>query len=213
MKWKTTRAMLLCALVLSAEAMANAQHGGQPDPPAGAAVSSVVAPRGAMSVVRPDYVVGPGDLLAITVWGNAQLSRTMPVRPDGRISLPLIGDIQASGYSAEQLQATIQEKLGKYINHPVVGVVVQEIRSRTFNVLGKVDKPGSFDLIKPTTVLDAIAAAGGFKEYAKQSKVYVLRQAADGSRTILHFNYKRVIKGKAPEQMIWLQPGDTVVVP
>ena len=159
------------------------------------------------------YVIGPSDVLAINVWKDAELSRTMPVRPDGKISLPLIGEIQASGFTAAQLQERIGKKLQVYIAHPEVNIIVQEIKSRSFNVVGKVAKPGSFDLAKPTTVLDAIALAGGFQDFAKLTKIYVLRRMSDGSQKMLPFNYKRVILGRALDQNVELQPGDTVVVP
>jgi polysaccharide export outer membrane protein len=159
------------------------------------------------------YLIGPSDVLAITVWKDAELSRSMPVRPDGMISLPLIGEIQASGRTADQLKFLIAEKLKDYIATPEVTVVVLEIKSRSFNVIGKVAKPGSFDITKPLTVLDAIALAGGFQDFAKLSRICVLRHRTDGSLETLPFNYKRVIKGNDLQQNLQLQPGDTVVVP
>lgn len=170
--------------------------------------------------VRPDnaafgdrYVIGINDVVAISVWKDAELSRTMPVRPDGKISLPVIGEVQAAGLTTAQLQAEIVTKLNSYVLDPQVNVIVEEVRSRTFNVMGKVIKPGSFDLTKPTTVLDAIAMAGGFQEYAKVTHIYVLRSRPGGSQEMLRFNYKAVIKGKRPQENIPVQPGDTVVIP
>jgi len=159
------------------------------------------------------YVIGPGDVLAITVWKDSELSRTMPVRPDGRISMPVLGDLQASGLTASQLQSKICERLGDYIRSPQVNVIVSEIKSRTFNVVGRVQKAGSFELIRPTTVLDAIAAAGGFQEFARQSKIYVLRNEPDNPTLMFPFNYKQVIKGRRSDENVQLRPGDTVVVP
>jgi len=159
------------------------------------------------------YVIGPGDVLAITVWKDSELSRTMPVRPDGRISMPVLGDLQASGLTASQLQSKICERLGDYIRNPQVNVIVSEIKSRTFNVVGRVQKAGSFELIKPTTVLDAIAAAGGFQEFARQTKIYVLRNEPDTPTLMFPFNYKQVIKGRRSDENVQLRPGDTVVVP
>jgi polysaccharide biosynthesis/export protein len=159
------------------------------------------------------YEIGIGDVVAINVWKDAELSRTMPVRPDGEISLPVIGEIQVAGLTTAQLQALIVSRLDPYIRNPQVNVIVQEIKSRTFNVMGKVNKPGSFDLTKPTRVLDAIALAGGFQEYAKQSRLYVLRPLPSGEQTMLPFNYKAVIKGKRPTENVQIQSGDTVVVP
>jgi len=159
------------------------------------------------------YVIGPGDVLAVNVWKDAELSRTMPVRPDGRISLPVLGEVQAAGLTAEQLQVQIGEKLGDYMRDPQVNVIVEEIKSRSFNVVGKVAKAGSFALAKPTTVLDALAEAGGFQDFARQTKIYVLRHAPNGSARMIPFNYKQVIKGRRVDENIELQPEDTVVVP
>lgn len=165
------------------------------------------------AALSENYVIGVGDVVAISVWKDADLSRTMPVRPDGRISLPVIGEVQAAGLTAVELQERIVAKLDPYVRHPQVNVMIQEIRSRTFNVMGKVTKPGSFELIKPTTVLDAIALAGGFQEYARVTHIYVLRPGPGGSPATLPFNYKAVIKGKNTAENVSVQPGDTVVVP
>jgi polysaccharide export outer membrane protein len=162
---------------------------------------------------KAPYLIGPGDLLAVSVWKNSDLSRTMPVRPDGRISLPLIGEIQAAGLSAVQLQEVIAHKLDSYVSRPEVSVVVQEIKSRSFNIVGRVMKAGKYDLTAPVTVLDAIALAGGFQDFAHVKKIYVLRPTPGGLPAMLPFNYKEVIKGENPAQNITLQPGDTVVVP
>ncbi|HEX7730023.1 MAG TPA: polysaccharide biosynthesis/export family protein [Terracidiphilus sp.] len=159
------------------------------------------------------YVIGAGDLLAINVWKETELTRTVLVRPDGRISLPLVGELQAGGRTAAQLQAEITDKLSSFISHPQVNVIVQEIKSRSFNVVGKVVKPGEFVLIRPTTVLDGVAQAGGFLEFAKTTKIYVLRRLSDGTTSMLPFNYKKVIKGQGLEQNVLLLPGDTIVVP
>lgn len=160
-----------------------------------------------------DYVIGPGDVLAVNVWKDAELSRSMPVRPDGHISLPLIGEMQAAGQTATQLQRAIQQKLLSYMSHPEVNVIVQEIKSRSFNVVGKVNKTGVYDLLRPITVLDALAQAGGFQDFARVTKIYVLRHTDGNSTRMLPFNYKQVVKGRALEQNVELQPGDTIVVP
>jgi len=158
-------------------------------------------------------VIGPEDVLAISVWKEPDISRNVPVRPDGKISLPLVGELQASGLTASQLQDVIAQKLKDYISNPQVNVIVQEVRSRSFNVVGKVLKPGSYDLAKPMTVLDAIALAGGFQDFAKVTKIYVLRRMEDGSQRMLPFNYKLVIKGKRLDENVELRSGDTIVVP
>lgn len=160
-----------------------------------------------------DYVIGPEDVLAIAVWHEPDLSKTLPVRPDGKISLPLIGDVEASGRTASGLQAMIAEKLQAFIPRPEVTVIVQEVRSRTFNVVGQVLRPGSYSLVRPTKVLDAIALAGGFADFAKVKKIYVLRQKPDGSSVRIPFNYREVIDGDDPGQNVSLEAGDTVVVP
>jgi polysaccharide biosynthesis/export protein len=198
------------ALAVAAQETASAAQGTHPAAHA-ADYSASVRPDDAAFGDR--YIIGINDVVAISVWKDADLSRTMPVRPDGKISLPVIGDVQAAGLTTLQLQSAIVAKLNNYVLDPQVNVIVEEIRSRTFNVMGKVVKPGSFDLAKPTTVLDAIAMAGGFQEYARVTHIYVLRSRPGGSQVMLHFNYKAVIKGKRSQQNIPVQPGDTVVVP
>jgi polysaccharide export outer membrane protein len=160
-----------------------------------------------------DFVIGTGDVLAINVWKESDISRVVPVRSDGKISLPLIGEIQAGGRTPGELETELRTRLKDFVSEPEVTVIVQEIKSQKFNVMGMVMKPGSYTLVKPMTVLDAIAQAGGFRDFAKQKDVYVLRRGADGNQTRLPFNYKEVIKGRNSEQNIALQSGDTVVIP
>jgi polysaccharide biosynthesis/export protein len=159
------------------------------------------------------FKIGPDDVLAINVWKEPEISRSVPVRSDGKVSLPLVGEVQASGQTPKQLEAEISKKLTSYISEPEVTVIVQQIKSQRFNILGQVTKPGTYPLSNPTTVLDAIALAGGFRDFAKKKSIYVLRQTADGSSTRLPFNYKEVIRGKDPQQNIRLEPRDTVYVP
>src|SRR5881397_2610588 len=159
------------------------------------------------------FLIGNDDVLAINVWKEPELSRAVPVRSDGKISLPLVGEVQASGETPRQLEQEIAKKLQSYISEPEVTIIVQQINSRKFNVLGQVAKPGSYPLANSPTVLDAIAVAGGFRDFAKQKSIYVLRKNADGGQSRLPFNYKDVIKGKNAEQNVKLQPGDTIVVP
>jgi polysaccharide export outer membrane protein len=167
----------------------------------------------ASSKAAPDYIIGPGDILSIDVMNEPDVTGKVPVRPDGMISVPLIGDIQASGLTPDKLQAAITTKLTDYVRQPSVTVVVEEMNSRQFNVMGKVQHPGSFALNKPTRVLDALALAGGFNEFAKTSKVYVLRTKASGATIRLPFNYKKVSAGEDDQDNIQLQAGDTVIVP
>lgn len=159
------------------------------------------------------FIIGADDVLAVNVWKEPEISRAVPVRSDGKISLPLIGEVQASGTTPRQLEGEIAKKLESYISQPDVTVIVQEIKSQRFNVLGQVVKPGSYLLTNSTTILDAIALSGGFRDFAKQKSIYVLRPKADGSQVRLAFNYKDVIKGKNPGQNIRIEPRDTVVIP
>jgi polysaccharide export outer membrane protein len=160
-----------------------------------------------------EFVIGPGDVLAINVWKEQEVSRVIPVRSDGRISLPLIGELQASGQTPRQLEAEVTKRLKDYVADPAVTVVVQEIHSQKINVVGMVSHPGSFPLARPMTVVDAIATAGGFRDFAKQKDIYVLHKDAGGKQVRVPVNYKNVIKNIHPEQNIELQSGDTVVVP
>ncbi len=159
------------------------------------------------------FVIGNDDLLAINVWKEPDISRSIPVRSDGRISLPLVGEVQATGRTPLQLEEDIASRLRNYIAEPEVTVMVQEIRSQKFNILGQVTKPGSYSLELVTTVLDAIAAAGGFKDFANVKGIYILRQNSGGGESRIAFNYKQVIKGKNPQQNLKLEPRDTIVVP
>ena len=169
--------------------------------------------KAAAAPLHDDYVIGPEDVLAINVWKEPDISRSVPVRLDGAISLPLVGEVQAGGKTPVQLEQEITARLKTYISEPVVAVMVQEMRSKRFNVLGQVAKPGSYLLTSNTTVLDAIALAGGFRDFAKQKSIYVLRKNSDGTENRLPFNYKDVVKGKNVEQNVKLQPRDSVVVP
>jgi len=159
------------------------------------------------------YIIGPGDLLAINVLHEPEVSQKVPVRMDGKITMPLIGEIQASGVMPYSLQATIAEKLHDYIKDAEVTVVVEEVKSRQFSVMGEVEHPGSFPLVKPTSVLDGLAQAGGFRDFAKVTKIHVLRRTPQGTTITLPFNYKQVSKGKNDSQNIELQAGDTIIVP
>jgi len=160
-----------------------------------------------------EYLIGPDDVLAINVWKEPEISRTLPVRPDGDISLPLVGDLKASGHTPTELQKEITDQLVEYLSNPEVTVLVQEAKSHKFNIIGEVEKPGTYVMAGPMTILDAIATAGGVREFAKTTKIYVLRVNADGSRVRLPFNYKEVIKGKDLRADVQLQSRDTIVVP
>jgi polysaccharide biosynthesis/export protein len=159
------------------------------------------------------FVIGNDDVLAINVWKEPDVSRSIPVRSDGKISLPLVGELQAAGETPLKLEQAIAARLKNFIEEPEVTVIVQQINSQKFNILGYVNKPGSFPLTNSATVLDAIAMAGGFRDFAKQKSIYVLRQNPDGSQKRIPFNYKQVVKGQNPGQNIKLEPRDTIVVP
>ena len=158
------------------------------------------------------YLIGPQDILDITVWKEPEVSRTVPVRPDGKISLPLLNDVQAAGLTPMQLTADITQALRKFLNGPQVTVMVKEINSRRIFVVGEVARPGAFPMFPNMTVLQALSTAGGFTQFAKLSGIYVLRNE-NGRQAIYPFNYKDVIRGLRPEQNIGLKPGDTIVVP
>jgi len=187
---------------------------GQTATAANAAISEASAPRVSISAPHDDsFVIGNDDVLAINVWKEPDISRSIPVRSDGKISLPLAGEVQAAGQTPAKLEVEIASKLKNYIAEPEVTVMVQEIKSQKFNILGQVVKPGSYVITNSPTVLDAVALAGGFRDFAKKKSIYVLRQNPDGTQARLAFNYKDVIKGVKPEQNVKLQPRDTVVVP
>jgi polysaccharide biosynthesis/export protein len=209
--------VLTLLAVVSIEAFAQSNSPSQPPSPvAPAADKQAGAEQGQGSKGAhsdSSYVIGANDVLAINVWKEPDISRSVPVRSDGKISLPLVGELQAGGQTPRQLEEEITKRLQSYISEPEVTVIVTDSKSQKVNILGRVARPGAYLLTSSTTVLDSIAMAGGFKDFAKQKSIYVLRQAPDGTQTRIPFNYKDVIKGKNPEQNIRLQAGDTVVVP
>lgn len=158
-----------------------------------------------------DYVIGADDILRISVWKEPDLSETLPVRPDGKISMPLLNDIQAAGMSPLQLKDSITEKLKKFIADPRVTVVVTAMNSRRVFVSGEVVHSGPIPLLPHMTVLQALSQAG-FTQFANPKGIYILR-TENGKQQKIAFNYKEVVKGNRPEQNIELKPGDTVVVP
>ena len=205
------KGMPILALLLLLPIGAFAQSDSTAHPaPAGAAADK---PAAGKAHSDNSYVIGANDALAIDVWKEPNVSRSVSVRSDGKISLPLVGELQASGQTPQQLEQEITKRLQSYISEPEVTVIVSESKSQKVNILGMVAHPGAYLLTSSTTVLDAVAMAGGFKDFAKQKSIYVLRQAPDGTQQKIPFNYKDVIKGKNPEQNIRLQAGDTVVIP
>ncbi|MGH9685718.1 MAG: polysaccharide biosynthesis/export family protein [Candidatus Acidiferrales bacterium] len=160
----------------------------------------------------PSYVIGAQDVLDIDVWKEKELTREVEVRPDGKISLPLLNDIQASGLTPMQLAANITDGLKKFITDPQVTVIVTQIKSQRVYILGEVTKPGAYPLLPGMNVLQALSSAGGFTMFANAKKIYVLRRQ-DGKQTKFHFNYKDVLSGKHTDQNIVLRAGDQIVVP
>ena len=142
------------------------------------------------------FVIGNDDVLLINVWKEQEISKSVPVRSDGKISLPLVGEVQAAGQTPLKLEQAIADKLKNYISDPEVTVIVQQINSQKFNILGQVTKPGSYPLTNSPTVLDAIAIAGGFRDFAKKKSIYVLRQNADGTQTRLAVQLQRRCQGQ-----------------
>jgi polysaccharide biosynthesis/export protein len=164
------------------------------------------------ATVDPNYVIGAQDVLDINVWKEPDVSRTVPVRPDGKISLPLLNDVQAAGLTPAQLAAQVTDSLKKYVTNPQVTVIVTVINSQRVYILGEVTRPGAFPLIPGMSVLQALSSAGGFTQFAKVKSIFV-RRFENGKEEKFPFNYREVIGGKKPEQDILLKAGDTIVVP
>lgn len=189
------------------------------------AVAAAAAPTPAVTVapaahnapvavaLAHEYHMGVGDLVDVQVWHEPEISGKAPIRPDGKIAVPLAGELQAAGLTPRQLQAEIIARLRAYLSAPAVTVIVEQVNSRKFNVLGRVVRPGTYALVSNTRVLDALSLAGGLALFAHPSRIYVLRANAVGQVQKLKFNYKKVIRGQDEAEDILLQPGDTVVVP
>ncbi len=210
MKLETFLLLLLLAIPLAAQERPG--NKGKPN--------NLAAVRGgnrdeAMSVpttTDPAYVIGADDVLDISAWKEPEITRTIPVRPDGKISLPLINDIQAAGLTPTQLAMIITEKLKKYLTDPQVTVIVRAINSRRIYIMGEVSRPGAFPMLPNMTLLQALSGAGGFTQFANLKGIYLLRNE-NGRQVKYPFNYKEVVKGQRPEQNILLKPGDTIIVP
>jgi polysaccharide export outer membrane protein len=188
---------------------------GQPAPGAKPNKQNGAADMPAPEKGRSDdsYVIGADDVLSINVWKEPDVTRSVTVRSDGKISLPLVGELQAGSQTPRQLEEEITRRLQSYISEPEVTVIVSESKSQRINILGMVARPGTYMLTSSATILDGIAMAGGFKDFAKKKSIYVLRAGPDGAQKRIPFNYNEVIKGVHPEQNIKLMARDTVVVP
>jgi len=161
---------------------------------------------------REEYKIGPEDTLNISVWKNTDLSSEVVVRPDGMISLPLLHDVQAAGLTPMQLSDVLRQKLTEYEQSPQVSVIVKAVNSFKVSILGEVARPGRYDLRSQTTVLDALALVGGFKDFAAPSRIVILRPEGKVMKRI-PFNYKQVIAAGGEGQNVYLQPGDIILVP
>ncbi len=177
-----------------------------PGPAPAAAVPSTVA-------VSSDYVIGPEDMLQISVWKNDAISRQLPVRPDGKISLPLLHDIQAAGLTPMQLRDKIAAALAEFMPNPEVAVTVLDVRSYRISVLGEVQRPGVLQLKASTTILEALALAGGFRDFASPSKIVIFRKDEQGNTQKIRFNYNRAVSNSGDQQNVTLITGDVIVVP
>lgn len=165
-------------------------------------------------IVTQDYIIGPEDLLEITVWKNADLSKTVQVRPDGKLSLPLVGDVSAVGRSAGQLTQDIADRLKAYMENPTVSIVVREVNSYSIFVLGEVTKPGKYPLKSKTTLLQAITLAQGFTAVAARNKIVIFRLGKDTEGlTKIKASYDDIVLRDGTKQNIELKPGDQIVVP
>lgn len=160
----------------------------------------------------PNYVIGAQDVLDISVWKEAELTRTVPVRPDGKISLPLLNDVQAAGLTPTQLADEITTDLKKFVTDPQVTVIVAQINSQRVYIMGEVARAGAYPLLPEMTMLQALSSAGGFTQFANLKKIYMFR-TENGKQVKYPFSYKDVISGKRPEQNVVLKAGDTIVVP
>ncbi|RIL04877.1 MAG: hypothetical protein DCC71_12460 [Proteobacteria bacterium] len=196
-----TRFGWVATAALGAALLAACSHGTVPPPEAG-------------PMDRADYVIGPADILRIQVWRQPELSAEVPVRPDGKISAPLVNDVQAAGLTTTELRDVVAQALSEYVTAPDVTVIVREIRSKNVQVVGEVGRSGAVvPLATDLRALDAIAIAGGFTPYADKGDIHILRPNPDGSIVQYRFNYNAFLRGKRPEGNMRLQAGDTIVVP
>ena len=193
---------------------ANAQEASSSKPPAQSAIPAMASdpPKKAVATTDPNYLIGAQDVLDISVWKEPDVSRVVPVRPDGKISLPLLNDVQAAGLTPSQLAAQITDSLKKYVTTPQVTVIVTTINSQRVYILGEVTRPGAYPILPGMSVLQALSSAGGFTQYARVKSIFV-RRFENGKEVKYSFNYKDVINGKKPEQEILLKAGGTIVVP
>jgi polysaccharide export outer membrane protein len=202
--WKLTIAMAMFAIALAAQDKGS-------EKPAATSSGPSAAPAAAPGAESTTFIIGPQDVVSVSVWKENELSGSLPVRPDGKISMPLLHDVQAAGLTPMQLAADIAMRLKKFVQDPQVSVVVTQINSQRVYILGEVGHPGPMPMSAGMTALQAIATAGGPTQFANQKKIYILRQE-NGAQQKIAFNYKQALKGD-DKQNIALRAGDTVVVP
>jgi len=215
-----TRLMLLSLLIgwsaaASCLAADRTAIGGEPDQPREASMSPQVGSNGHAPAARyalSEYRIGPEDVLNISVWNNTAISRTVPVRPDGKISLPLVNDVHAAGLTPNQLRMVLTKKLAEYVPSPEVSVIVEEVHSFKVSVIGEVKKTGRHELKGGATVLDVLAMGEGFGDFASRGRIVVLRPEGKTMRQI-PFNYNKVVSSDGVLENFLLQPGDIIVVP
>ena len=199
----TVHRVLVVALAMVITLVATGASAQQPSSPA----KAKPAPAG-----LDEYKIGPEDVLAISVWKNEPMSRVLPVRPDGMISLPLLDDVMAAGLTPMELRNVLAQKLAEYVPSPAVTVIVNDVRSFKVSVIGEVARPARYELKSRTSVLDVLALAGGFNQFAARTRIVVLRQEGD-KKTRIPFNYNRVTSSGGDEENLYLRPGDIVLVP
>lgn len=188
-----------------------AGQAGPVDPPVSAATAGP-RPDITPDITPHDYVIGPEDVLSVVFWGDAQLSGEVLVRPDGKISVPLLDDVQAAGLTPQQLRDRLMEKASRFVAGPVATVVVKAINSRKVYITGQVARPGQYPLTTSLTVIQLIATAGGLGDYAKPRDIRIVRMK-DGQLISIPFDYEQTIRGVTVPRQVQLQPGDTVMVP
>lgn len=216
---KTLLSLALALAATTALGAAPAQTTPQPPPqprPAAPAPAPAGRPAAALPADAvtppPDYVIGPDDVIGVVVWREQDLSADVKVRPDGKVSLPLLNDLQASGLTPEEFRKVVTEAAAKFVADPAVTIIVKQINSRMVFVMGEVGKPGTYQLTAPYTVLQMLALAGGPTAFAKKDEIGVVRTIA-GKTTRHRFNYEEVVRGRKMEQNLLLRPGDTIIVP
>jgi polysaccharide export outer membrane protein len=204
------------AALLSVPALSQAQNSQESSQPTqtAAAKPPTDRPEGVNPPVKvgKDYVIGADDVLDVSVWKEQELTRTLQVRPDGKISMPLLGDVQAAGLTPGQLAQTVGERLKKYLTAPQVTVILTQINSQRVYVMGEVTRPGAYPVLPGMTILQAISSAGGLTQFANTKKIFLMRDE-NHTQAKYPFSYKEVLDGRKADQNLTVKAGDTIVVP